>query len=160
FFTDSDVRGSAKVCVIGKTVADNLFGSLDPVGQTVRIKNLPFRVVGVLVPKGTGPNGQDQDDIIMAPFSVVQRRMMGITTVQNLMVSATNPRAIDQAIDEMTGLLRQRHHINGQDADDFIIRSQAEIASTAEATSKIMTMLLASIASVSLLVGGIGIMNI
>ena len=160
FFTDSDVRGSAKVCVLGKTVADNLFGSADPVGQTIRVKGLPFRVVGVLAPKGTDPRGQDQDDLVMAPFSVVQRRIMGSTTAQNIMVSAVSPAAADDAINEVTALLRQRHHIGPVDADDFIVRSQAEIASAAESTSKIMTMLLLSIASVSLLVGGIGIMNI
>jgi putative ABC transport system permease protein len=160
FFTDSDVRGSAKVCVLGQTVVDNLFGSSDPIGQVIRIKKMPFRVVGVLSAKGTDPRGNDQDDIIMAPLPVVQRRMLGITNVFNIMVSANSALLTGQAIDEMTALLRQRHHIQASESDDFNIRSQAEIASAAETTTGIMTMLLGSIASVSLLVGGIGIMNI
>ncbi len=160
FFSDSDVRGSAKVCVIGKTVEDNLFGTSDPIGQTIRIKKLPFRVVGVLSSKGTDPRGQDQDDIIVAPLTVVQKQMAGTTSVNNIMASTSSPLLAGQAIDEMTALLRQRHRIGPNDNDDFIIRSQADIASTAEATSQIMTMLLGSIAGVSLLVGGIGIMNI
>jgi putative ABC transport system permease protein len=160
FFSDSDVRGSAKVCVIGKTVADNLFQGSDPIGQIIRVKQLPFRIVGVLSAKGTDPRGQDQDDIIVAPLPVVQRQMAGITTVQNIMVSAASSLAASQAIDEITALLRQRHHIGPNDNDDFIARSQSDIASAADQTSKIMTILLGSIAGVSLLVGGIGIMNI
>jgi putative ABC transport system permease protein len=160
FFTDSDVRGAAKVCVLGQTVVDNLFGSSDPIGQIIRIKKMPFRVVGVLFAKGTDARGNDQDDIIMAPLPVVQRRMLGITNVNNVMVSATSALLTGQAISEMTALLRQRHRIQAGAADDFTVRSQAEIASAAETTTGIMTMLLGSIASVSLLVGGIGIMNI
>ncbi|MBI5836311.1 MAG: ABC transporter permease [Candidatus Eisenbacteria bacterium] len=160
FFTESDVRGAAKVCVLGQTVVDNLFGNVDPVGQVIRIKKLPFRVVGVLSKKGTDPRGNDQDDLIMAPLPVVQRRMQGITNVNNIMVSAVSNLLTGQAIDEITALLRQRHRIQPREADDFTVRSQAEISAAAETTTGIMTMLLGSIASVSLLVGGIGIMNI
>ncbi|HVP37899.1 MAG TPA: ABC transporter permease [Candidatus Saccharimonadales bacterium] len=160
FFTDSDVRGTAKVCVIGRTVADNLFGGSDPVGQVIRIRQMPFRVLGVLLAKGTDPRGNDQDDIIMAPLPVVQKRMLGVTYVNNIMVSASSSLLTGQAISEITSLLHQRHHIGQGEAEDFTVRSQAEIASAAETTSGIMTMLLGSIAGVSLLVGGIGIMNI
>jgi putative ABC transport system permease protein len=163
-FTDSDVRGAAKVCVLGASTAGYLFPSgVDPTGQTVRIKNLPFRVVGVLVAKGgsAGGGGQDQDDIVIAPLTTVQRKLTANPNrVMMLLVSAASAGQINEAIDQITQLLRQRHHIRPGQDDDFIIRSQNEFASAAEETSRTMTLLLTAIAAVSLLVGGIGIMNI
>jgi len=162
-FTDSDVRGAAKVCVLGASTAGYLYPSgVDPTGQTVRIKNLPFKVLGVLSAKGgSAGGGQDQDDIVIAPISTVQRKLTSNPNrVQALMVSAASADRVNEAIDQITQLLRQRHHIRPGQDDDFIIRSQNEFASAAEETSKTMTLLLTAIAAVSLLVGGIGIMNI
>jgi len=160
-FTDADVRGTAKVCVLGKTVADALFpGGDDPIGQTIRIKNLPFKVVGVLTAKG-GSAGGDQDDVIMAPITTVQRKLTtNPNRVQSIMISAVSADRVNEAIDQITQLLRQRHRIRQGADDDFIIRSQSEFANAAEETSRTMTLLLTAIAAVSLLVGGIGIMNI
>jgi len=160
FITDSDVRGSAKVCVLGQNVAQQLFGDADPVGQTVRIKDVPFRVVGVLTPKGGQGFGGNQDDIVIVPLTTAQRKLLGITHVHSISLSATSEAAVDEASDQITDLLRDRHRIRpGADADFFIF-TQQEIANSADATSKVMTLLLASVAGVSLLVGGIGIMNI
>jgi len=159
FITDSDVRGAAKVCVLGQTVVKQLFGDLDPVGSVIRIKDMPFRVVGTLVSKGSSGH-DDQDDVIICPFTTVQRKMLHITHIQSTVCSATSELSVNAAVDQITGLLRQRHRIKPGDNDDFFIRTQLDIATTAEATSKVMTLLLASIAAVSLLVGGIGIMNI
>ena len=159
FFTDSDVRGSAKVAVLGQSVADQLFPGQNPVGQTVRIKNTPFRVVGVLTVKGGSGFGGDTDDTILIPLTTAQNRLMGITYVNWISVSARDESSVAEASDQITELLRERHKIRGGN-DDFFIRTQQEAASSAEATSKVMTTLLASIAAVSLLVGGIGIMNI
>jgi putative ABC transport system permease protein len=159
FVTDSDVRGAAKVCVLGASVVRELFGDADAVGATVRIKDMPFKVVGTLQSKGS--NGHDdQDDVILAPFTTVQRKFLKITHVQAAVASAASERRVNQAVEEITDLLRQRHRIRAGDNDDFFLRTQLDIASTAESTSKVMTTLLASIAAVSLLVGGIGIMNI
>jgi putative ABC transport system permease protein len=160
FITDSDVRGAAKVCVLGSNVAQQLFADADPVGQTVRIKDIPFRVVGVLVPKGGQGFGGNQDDIVIVPISTAQHKLMAITYVQSIAASAVSEKEVDEASAQITDLLRQRHRIRPEADADFFIFTQQEIASSAEATSKVMTLLLASIAAVSLLVGGIGIMNI
>jgi putative ABC transport system permease protein len=160
FITDSDVRGAAKVCVLGKSVVDQLYGTADPVGTMVRIKDIPFRVVGVLTYKGGSGFGGDQDDVVMIPTSTAMRRLMGITYLNWVIVSAVSEGQVTLATQQITELLHQRHRIRQGDPDDFFIRTQLEAANTAEATSKVMTLLLASIAAVSLLVGGIGIMNI
>ena len=160
FITDSDVRGAAKVCVLGQNVAQQLFASADPVGQTVRIKEMPFRVVGVLTAKGGQGFGGNQDDIVIVPITTVQRKLMAITYVQSIAVSAVGEKEVNDASSQITDLLRQRHRIRADADADFFIFTQQEIANSAEATSKVMTLLLASIAAVSLLVGGIGIMNI
>jgi putative ABC transport system permease protein len=160
FFGDSDVRASAKVCLLGSTVAEALFPGEDPVGQTVRIKNFPFRVVGVLETKGGSMMGQDQDDIVVAPYTTVMRLLKGRTKIDMFTASAASRGAVEEAQKQIEALLRQRHRIQpGQDSD-FMIRSQREIAQTADQTSKTLSLLLASAASISLLVGGIGIMNI
>ena len=160
FFGESDVRAAAKVCVLGSTVANALFQGQDPVGQTVRIKNFPFRVIGVLETKGGSTMGQDQDDVVVAPYSTVMRLLKKTTRIDMFMASAVSRNAVAEAQQEIDALLRQRHRIApGQDAD-FMIRSQQEIAQTADQTSRTLSLLLASAASISLLVGGIGIMNI
>ena len=160
FFGESEVRAAAKVCLLGNTVADALFARENPVGQTVRIKNFPFRVVGVLEAKGGSVMGQDQDDVVVAPYTTVMRLLKGRTRIDMFMASATSRGSVEQAQREIESLLRQRHRIApGQDSD-FMIRSQQEIAATADQTSKTLSALLASAASISLLVGGIGIMNI
>ncbi len=160
FFTDADVRAAAKVCVIGKTVSDNLFQGSDPVGQTIRIRNIPFKVVGLLKSKGQSATGVDQDDIIVAPYTTVQKRLLGINFIWGIMISAVSKDKILQAQEEATNVLRIRHRLQPWEDNDFTIRTQTDIAETATATSRIMTILLGSIASVSLIVGGIGIMNI
>lgn len=160
-FTDSDVRGATKVCLIGQTIVKNLFGeNADPVGQTIRIRKQPFKVLGVLKAKGQNAMGQDQDDIIYAPFTTVQKRIQGITWVNMITVSAVSQASIYDAQNQITELLRARHKLLPWEDNDFTVRNQTDIASTAEATSKTLTILLAAIASVSLIVGGIGIMNI
>jgi putative ABC transport system permease protein len=162
FFTDQDDHAAAKVCVLGQTVVTNLFGDEDPVGKTIRIKNIPFKVSGVLESKGGSTQGQDQDDLVVAPYETVRKKIMGTTAVGQILVSAASDELVTRAQEELTALLRQRHRINkaaGQD-DDFIIRSQTEMIQQAEAQSRTMSALLWSIAGVSLLVGGIGIMNI
>jgi putative ABC transport system permease protein len=162
-FTDADVRGGAKVCVLGATTAENLFpGGQDPVGQVVRIKGLPFRVAGVLSKKGASSMGQsDQDDVVIAPLTTVQKKLTSEPGhVGSIIVSAVAADRVNRAIEEITELLRQRHRIRPGADDDFVIRSQSEFANAAEQTSRTMSLLLLSIAAVSLLVGGIGIMNI
>jgi len=160
FYTNQDVKSAAKVCVLGKTVADNLFPEGSPVGQTIRIRNVPFKVVGVLEKKGQNAMGQDQDDIILAPYTTVARRLTWYPYLRQILVSASSPANISVAQTQIAELLRMRHKLASYDADDFTIRNQADLASAATATTDILTLLLASIASVSLLVGGIGIMNI
>jgi putative ABC transport system permease protein len=160
FFTEEDVKGATKVAVIGATVAENLFGDANPIGEIIRIKDIPFRVIGLLDRKGSNMGGQDQDDVIVAPYTTVQRRLAGITFIHMIMVSAVAPDKIDQATTEITALLRQRHRLTEKQEDDFMIRSQQEIAATAKGMTGVFTMLLGAIALVSLLVGGIGIMNI
>jgi putative ABC transport system permease protein len=160
FFGDSEVRSASKVCLLGSTVANALFGDQDPVGESVRIKNFPFRVVGVLETKGGNTQGQDQDDTVVAPYTTVMRLLKGRNRIDMFMASAVSQDAVPQAQAEIDALLRQRHRLGaGQDAD-FMIRSQQEIAQTANETSHTLSLLLASAASISLLVGGIGIMNI
>jgi putative ABC transport system permease protein len=160
FFGDSEVRSASKVCLLGSTVANALFGDQDPVGDSVRIKNFPFRVVGVLETKGGNTQGQDQDDTVVAPYTTVMRLLKGRNRIDMFMASAVSQDAVPQAQAEIDALLRQRHRLGaGQDAD-FMIRSQQEIAQTANETSHTLSLLLASAASISLLVGGIGIMNI
>jgi putative ABC transport system permease protein len=160
FFSDSDVRASAKVCLLGSTVSNALFEGQDPVGQMVRIKNFPFRVVGVLETKGGNQMGQDQDDTVIAPYTTVMRLLKKTQKIDMFMASAVSRASVDEAQKEIEALLRQRHRLQpGQDSD-FMIRSQQEIAQTADETSRTLSVLLASAASISLLVGGIGIMNI
>jgi putative ABC transport system permease protein len=160
FFTEADVKAATKVCVMGKTVADALFPEASPVGQNVRIRNVPFKVIGVLSKKGQNAMGQDQDDIILAPYTTVLRRLSHYPYLRYVVVSATNPANIASAQTQVSELLRMRHKLSSYDQDDFTIRNQADLAAAANATTQILTILLASIASVSLLVGGIGIMNI
>jgi putative ABC transport system permease protein len=160
-FTESDVNSAADVAVIGNTVRQNLFGAEDPVGQTVRISNLPFKVVGVLSAKGqSAAMGQDQDDVIFVPITTLQKKLTGEPWLRYIVVSAVSKDATYAAQQEITGLLRDRHRIRPGQDDDFMVRNLADIAQLADQSSRIMTMLLASIASVSLIVGGIGIMNI
>jgi putative ABC transport system permease protein len=160
FFTDSDVRSAARVIVIGQSIADNLFPGMDPVGQTVRVANLPFRVVGVMAAKGQDPQGRDQDDTAFAPYTTVQKKVLGNTTVRIAYVSAVSQDATYTAQAQIGELLRQRHKLTASEPDDFTVRNMTDVAEAANETSKTMTILLACIAGVSLLVGGIGIMNI
>ncbi|MFA5832443.1 MAG: ABC transporter permease [Bacteroidota bacterium] len=160
YFTDADVRGATKVCVIGQTIADNLFKGGDPIGAIIRIKKMPFKIVGVLSPKGQSAQGSDQDDIIIAPYTTVQKKMTGQTYLGSILASATTEEAMQDAQAQITELLRVRHKLQPWDENDFTVRSQTEIATAAQSTSQVLTILLASIASISLIVGGIGIMNI
>jgi putative ABC transport system permease protein len=160
FYSEQDVKGAAKVCVLGATVAENLFPETSPIGQTVRLRNMPARVIGVLSRKGQNAMGQDQDDVILVPYTTVLRRLSHSPYLRQVIVSATSPATINEAQRQITELLRMRHKIASYDTDDFTIRNQSDLAATATATTEILTILLASIASVSLLVGGIGIMNI
>jgi putative ABC transport system permease protein len=160
FFTDQDVATDQRVCVIGKTVSDNLFSGADPIGQEIRMRNMPWRVIGVLISKGQSGMGQDQDDTIIAPYTTVQKKMLGITFINSIMVSAVSQDASSTAQAEITDLLRQRHHIAGSEDDDFQVRNLSDMADLANNSNQVMTLLLASIAFVSLIVGGIGVMNI
>jgi putative ABC transport system permease protein len=160
FFTEGDVRTAARVCVIGKTIQDNLFSGSDPTGQTMRIRNLPFRVIGVLSTKGQNQYGQDQDDTVIVPYTTAQKKMLSQTHINQIMVSAISPAATFTAEKQITELLRQRHKLGPNQENDFFVRNLTDVAEAADQSSKIMTNLLASIAGVSLLVGGIGIMNI
>ncbi|HYY98407.1 MAG TPA: ABC transporter permease [Pyrinomonadaceae bacterium] len=160
FFTDSDVRSAARVVVIGQTVADSLFPGQDAVGQTLRVSNMPFRVVGVMARKGQDPQGRDQDDAAFAPYTSVQKKILGSTRLQIAYVSAVSQDATYTAQSQITDLLRQRHKLSAGAPDDFTVRNMSDVAEAANETNGVMTMLLGSIAGVSLLVGGIGIMNI
>jgi putative ABC transport system permease protein len=159
FFSDNDVRGMRKVAVIGSTVAQNLFPGVDPVGSQIQIRNVPFDIVGVLATKGQNAGGQDQDDIVIIPYTTAQARLSGSTRIWQILVSATSQQDLPAAQQEVTSIMHESHKIGDGD-DDFTVRNQTEIANAAQGTTKIMTWLLASIASVSLIVGGIGIMNI
>ncbi|HEY4596452.1 MAG TPA: ABC transporter permease [Thermoanaerobaculia bacterium] len=160
FFTDVDVRSSAKVAVLGATVAESLFPNGDAVGSTIRIKHVPFKVVGVLERKGGNMMGQDQDDQIVAPYTTVMKQLMGSPRISMIYVSARSADQVAQAQTEIEALLRQRHRLQGAQESDFNMRSQEEIASTSAQTSRTLSILLGSAAAISLLVGGIGIMNI
>jgi putative ABC transport system permease protein len=159
-FTSPDVRSANKVCVIGQTTATQVFGNVDPVGQTLRIKNVPFTVTGVLVSKGLSAQGPDQDDVVIMPFTSAMKRVSGGTTLRNINVQVGSASDLEPAQQQITSLLRQRHNIGPGRDDDFTVRNQQEIAETATATASVMTGLLGAIAGVSLVVGGIGIMNI
>ena len=159
-FSQEDVDYAAKVCLLGQTVVANLFASEDPVGETIRVQTLPCRVVGVLAPKGQSPAGQDQDDVVIMPFTTVQKKVMGIYWLDDIFCSAASPTAIGAAEAEITALLRERHHVLADQADDFNLRHPVEIAKASAAAQRTMTLLLGCIASVALLVGGIGVMNI
>ena len=160
-FSDQDVQTAAKVCVIGKTVLDNLFpGGENPVGRVIRFQKLPFRVVGVLKSKGYNSMGMDQDDLILAPYTTIQKKILAITHLQGITCSALKEEYTDQAIDEISEILRRNHRLRETDDDDFTIRSMQELSTMLTSTTDIMTTLLAAVAGISLLVGGIGIMNI
>ena len=161
FFTQQDVNSAAKVAVLGSTVATNLFGDdMDPTGQVIRIKNQPFKVIGVMASKGSSTGGDDQDDSIVIPYTTAQKKLMGITHIQNITVSAELANDVSGTADRITQLLRVRHKILQGDTDDFMVRTLEEMAAMRTETTRTMTALLAGIAGVSLLVGGIGIMNI
>ena len=160
FISKEDMTKRNRVAVIGATVAENLFGTENPVGKNIRIKNQPFKVIGILASKGSSGFGQDQDDVIYIPLTTAQERMMGITYVQSISLQAADTQKIDQVQDEITTLLRQRHRITGDKEDDFHVQSTASIIESVNQSTGMMTVLLGAIASISLLVGGIGIMNI
>jgi putative ABC transport system permease protein len=159
-FTEADIRSASKVAIIGQTTATSLFGDLDPVGQIIRVKNAPFIVVGVLSSKGMSMMGSDQDDIVLVPYTSAMVRLTGATTFRSFNVQAASPKDLAPTQARITELLRQRHRIAEGRDDDFMVRTQEEISEMATSTSRVMTVLLGAIASVSLLVGGIGIMNI
>jgi putative ABC transport system permease protein len=160
FFTDADVEAAAPVCVLGQTVLDNLFGNEDPIGKVLRVQSMPCKVIGVLRAKGFSATGQDQDDFIVMPFTTAQKRITGTFWLDDIFCSAVSRDAMPEATKQIVGLLRERHHLNPAEEDDFNIRRPEDVVQAQLATSRIMTILLASVASLSLLVGGIGIMNI
>ncbi len=160
FFTEQDNRSGAKVCVIGKTVATNLFPNEDPIDKIVRIRKMPFKILGVLKEKGQNAMGQDQDDIVLAPFSTVQKKIQGTTFVGSILVSARTAKEIPAAQDQITEVLKSRMRVQPNEDPPFTVRTQTDIANAAKSTSEVFTSLLYSVAAVSLLVGGIGIMNI
>lgn len=159
-FSENEIQTYAKVCLIGQTVVENLYGKTDPIGQTVRFKNIPLLIIGVLGEKGENGMGQDQDDLIMAPYTTVQKRILAITHIQSIAASAASETQNEAAIDQITESLRKSHKIKAGEADDFRVRSQSEMVQTFSSISNIMTILLGAISGISLLVGGIGIMNI
>jgi putative ABC transport system permease protein len=159
-YTARDVQVADKVCLLGDTVARTLFPGQDPIGEIIRIRNLPFRVLGVLAAKGQGQWGQDQDDIIVAPYTTIQKKLLGITFIHQVMVSATSGDVVEETATQITRLLRERHRIGNPEEDDFSVRTVEEMAQTRVQLAQTMTGLLMTVASVSLLVGGIGIMNI
>ena len=159
--TDSEAKGSAKVCLIGRTVADELFGEgIDPTGETIRFKNIPFKIIGVLEEKGQNSFGQDQDDVLIAPYTTVQKRILAQTYIQSIQMSARSAEESSLAQEQVEEVLRQRHKLRENEDNDFEIRSQEELATTMTSVMDILTILLGAIAGISLLVGGIGIMNI
>lgn len=160
-FSDQDIAIAAKVCVVGKTVVDNLFpGGENPVGKVIRFQKLPFKIVGVLESKGYNSMGMDQDDLILAPYTTIQKKVLAITHLQGITCSALKEEYTEQAIDEISEILRRNHKLKTDEDDDFTIRSQQELSSMLTSTTDMMTVLLAAVAGISLLVGGIGIMNI
>jgi putative ABC transport system permease protein len=162
FFNDADIRSASRVIVLGKTVADQLFPGIDPIGQTVRVRNLPFRVIGILAPKGQSSMGQDQDDIAVVPYTTAQKKLRSsaLLWIDNAMVSTGSPLASRVAETQISELLRQRHNLRPDEPNDFQVRNLTDVAQAAEQVTTILTLFLGSIAAVSLLVGGIGIMNI
>ncbi|NQX55157.1 ABC transporter permease [Pedobacter panaciterrae] len=160
-FSEQDVRSSAKVCLLGKTVVDNLFpNGEDPIGKIIRFGKIPFQVIGVLTPKGTSNFGQDQDDIIIAPYTTVQKRILSSIYFGQIYASATSEAASDAAVAEITSTLRETHRLRDAEDNDFQVRTQAELMTMMNSTSSMMTALLTAVASISLVIGGIGIMNI
>jgi putative ABC transport system permease protein len=160
YFSESEIRSAARVAILGQTVANELFGGSEPVGQVIRVRNLPFRVVGTLVPKGQSQMGQDQDDTILLPYTTVMKKLQSTTYISAIYVSAVSADATADAEHQIAEVLRTRHNIRPGQEDDFRVRNLTDIAEAAEESSRVMTMLLGGIAAVSLLVGGIGIMNI
>jgi putative ABC transport system permease protein len=160
FFEDADVQALRKVAVLGTTVAKNLFPNADPVGQEIRLRNVPFTIIGVLASKGQTAGGMDQDDIVLIPYTTAQTRLSGSSFIGQILVSAPSPDAIRAAQDEARTLMRDAHRLAPNEPDDFTVRNQDELAQAAQGTTRVMSYLLAAIASVSLVVGGIGIMNI
>jgi putative ABC transport system permease protein len=160
FFTENDVRMATRVAVIGKTVAKELFGANDPVGQTIRVRELTFRVIGVLADRGQDPDGSDQNDQVIAPVTTVQKKLMAISWVQTAMISAVSQEASKQAEQEITALLRQRHRLAPDKDNDFFVRNVSDVASTVTAVTSVLTIFIGAVAGISLIVGGIGIMNI
>ena len=162
FFNDADVRAASRVLVLGKTVAERLFPGIDPIGETIRVRNLPFRVIGVMSEKGQSMVGQDQDDVAIMPYTTVQRKLLSrqLQSINQAMVSAVNQEATAVTQREITELLRQRHKLSPGETDDFMVRNMTDAAQTFTQLTTIMTLLLGSIAAISLIVGGIGIMNI
>ena len=160
FFSAQDIRANSRVAVLGQSVANKLFSGENPVGQAIRVKGVPFTVVGLLSTKGTNTMGQDQDDIVLVPYTTAMNRLMGVTNLRSINISASAPELIADVVAQIGELLRQRHRIEDGREDDFMIRTQQEIAEFATSTARVMTGLLGAIAGVSLIVGGIGIMNI
>ena len=161
--TDDDVRSATKVAILGQTVVDNLFGGIDPIDQIIRIKKIPFRVIGVMAEKGQSMTGQDQDDTVFVPVTTAQKKLFGTAfpgMVRQIIVKARSFEDLDSAEKQIRELLRQRHHISAKQDEDFTIRNLTQMMQVTEQSTKVMTLLLGAIASVSLLVGGIGIMNI
>jgi putative ABC transport system permease protein len=160
-FSASDLTSAGKVCLLGQTVIDNLFpNGQDPVGQVIRFNKIPFRIIGLLEQKGENAFGQDQDDIILTPYTTVQERITGSQYFQNIFASALDENSTDKASEEISSILRTTHRLKQQDEDDFTVRTQAELIQTFSSTSQLLTVLLTAIAAISLVVGGIGIMNI
>jgi len=160
-FTQADVNSAAKVCLIGQTVVENIFtNGEDPVGKIIRFNKIPIKIIGVLEEKGENTFGQDQDDIVLAPYTTVQKRMLAIPYVQTIYASAMDEQSSTLATDQVSSILRKQHRLKAADDDDFTVRTQAELINTISSTSQLLTVLLAAIASISLVVGGIGIMNI
>ncbi len=159
-FTANDIRAQNKICIIGQTIVKNLFPNEDPVGQQLRLRNVPFKVIGVLKERGQNAFGMDQDDVIIAPYSTVLYRLSGHVHINQILARASSLEQMSQAQAEITAILRESHKLPEGEDDDFTVRNQTDIASTAQETTQVLTILLASIASISLLVGGIGIMNI
>ncbi len=160
FFSAADVRAMRKVAVIGHTVAESLFPNQDPVGDQIQLRRVPFKIIGVLSKKGQTANGNDQDDVILAPYTTVQNRLAGHQFIPQILASTSSPQDISAAEDEIRGIMREAHHLAAWEDDDFTVRNQADLGEAAQSTTQVMTLLLAAIASISLLVGGIGIMNI
>ncbi|MBI4691446.1 MAG: ABC transporter permease, partial [Nitrospirae bacterium] len=162
-FTQQDIKSATKVCILGQTVVDNLFGSIDPLGQIIRIKKIPFSVIGILESKGQSPSGQDQDDVVYIPITTAQKKVFGTAfpgMIRMMYVKAKSTEDLYSAEIQISELLRQRHRIGPKQENDFTVRNLTQILQASEQSAKLMTILLGSIASVSLVVGGIGIMNI